>query len=84
MMHDWSAAVDGYKLFRRDRLGRRGGGVALYTGECFACRELKNSYDEVECLWVRKGGKAKKADTVVGVCYRPSNQDEEANESFFV
>jgi len=27
--HDWSAAVVGYKLFRRDRRGKRGGGVAL-------------------------------------------------------
>ncbi|KAK4822208.1 hypothetical protein QYF61_011849 [Mycteria americana] len=27
--HDWSAAMDGYKLFRRDRQGRRGRGVAL-------------------------------------------------------
>ncbi|KAK4825828.1 LOW QUALITY PROTEIN: hypothetical protein QYF61_002951 [Mycteria americana] len=27
--HNWSAALDGYKLFRRDRQGRRGGGVAL-------------------------------------------------------
>ncbi|NXW01633.1 ANR12 protein, partial [Fregetta grallaria] len=27
--YDWSAAMAGYKLFRRDRRGRRGGGVAL-------------------------------------------------------
>ncbi|KAK4827657.1 hypothetical protein QYF61_020429 [Mycteria americana] len=55
--HNWSAAVDGYKLFRRDRQGRRGGGVAL--------------------------GKANKADIMVGVCYRPPNQDEEADEIFY-
>ena len=30
--HDWSAALDGYNPFRRDRQERRGGGVALYTG----------------------------------------------------
>ena len=29
--HDWSAAMDGYKLFRKDRQRRRGGGVALYV-----------------------------------------------------
>ena len=29
--HDWSAAIGGYKLFRRDRQGRRGGQVALYV-----------------------------------------------------
>ena len=28
-LHNWSAAMDGYKLFRRARQGRRGGGVAL-------------------------------------------------------
>jgi len=27
--HDWSAAVDGYKIFSKDRQGRRGGSVAL-------------------------------------------------------
>ena len=27
--HNWSAAMDDYKLFRRDRRGRKGGGVAL-------------------------------------------------------
>ena len=31
--HDWSAALEGYKLFRRDRQGRRGSGVALYVRE---------------------------------------------------
>ena len=27
--HNWSAAMDGYKLFRRDNQGRRSSGVAL-------------------------------------------------------
>lgn len=27
--HSWSTALNGYNLFRRDRIGRRGGGVAL-------------------------------------------------------
>jgi len=35
--HNWSAAVDGYELFKRDRQGRRGNGVALYVRECFDC-----------------------------------------------
>ena len=30
-------------------------------------------------LWVRIRGKANKADIMVGVCYRPPNQDEEAD-----
>jgi len=47
--HDWSAAMDGHKLFRMDTQGMRGGGVALYVME---------------------------TDVLLGVCYRPPNQDE--------
>ncbi|KAK4831229.1 hypothetical protein QYF61_016327 [Mycteria americana] len=81
--HNWSAAMDGYKLFRRDRRGRRGGGVALYVRECLDSLELDDGYDRVECLWVRIRGKANKADIVVGVCYRPPNQDEETDKLFY-
>jgi len=45
---DWSAAIDGYKLFRRDRRGKRGGGVALYVTDCFNCVELNDCDDKVE------------------------------------
>ena len=78
--HDWSAAMDGYKLFRKDRQGRRGGGVALYVKECFEVTELMTGENKVESLWVKIRGRANKADTLVGVCYRPPNQDEETDE----
>ncbi|GAB0183989.1 hypothetical protein GRJ2_000864200 [Grus japonensis] len=81
--HDWSAAMDGYKLFRGDGQGRRGGGAALYVRECFDCIELNNCGDKVECLWVRMRGRAHKADILLGVCYRPPNQDEEVDEVFY-
>ncbi|KAK4820905.1 hypothetical protein QYF61_008137 [Mycteria americana] len=77
--HNWSVAMDGYKLFRRDRRGRRGGGVALYVRECLDSLELDDGWS----LWVRIRGKANKADIVVGVCYRPPNQDEETDELFY-
>ncbi|GAB0180245.1 hypothetical protein GRJ2_000489800 [Grus japonensis] len=82
-LHNWSAAMDGYKLFRRDRQGRRGSGVALYSRVCFDCLELDDGDERVECLWVRIRGKTNKADIMVGVCYRPPNQDEEADEIFY-
>ena len=66
--HDWSAAIDGYKLFRKDRQGRRGGGVALYVKECFEVTELMTGDNEVESLWVKIRGRADKADILVGVC----------------
>ncbi|KAK4820464.1 hypothetical protein QYF61_027746, partial [Mycteria americana] len=51
--------------------------------ECFNCLELDDGDDRVECLWVRMRGKANKADILLGVCYRPPNQDEEADEAFY-
>jgi len=60
----------------------RGGGVALYVRDCFGCIELNNFGDKVKCLWVKLRGKASKADILLGVCYRPPNQDEEADEVF--
>lgn len=50
--------MDGYKLFRRDRQGRRGGGIALCVRECFDCLEFNDGDDRVECLWIRIRGKA--------------------------
>ncbi|KAK4833030.1 hypothetical protein QYF61_027412 [Mycteria americana] len=54
-LHNWSAAMDSYKLFRRDKQGRRGGGVALYVRECFDCLELNDGDDRVECLRMSAG-----------------------------
>ena len=81
--HDWSAAMDGYKLSRRDRRGKRGGGVALYVRDCFDCIEFNDCDDKVECLWVKKRGKANKADILLEIYYRPSNQDEDVDEVFY-
>lgn len=75
---DQSAAMEGYKLFRRGRQGRIGIGVALYVRECFDSVELSAENEKVRFLWVKIRGKANK----VGVCYRPLNQDEEADEAF--
>jgi len=41
--------MDSYKLFRRDRRGKRGGGVALYVRNCCDCIELNDCDDKVEC-----------------------------------
>ncbi|KAJ7407774.1 hypothetical protein BTVI_62185 [Pitangus sulphuratus] len=58
--HDWSAAMDGYKLFRRDRQGRKGGEVALYVRETLDSVELEVSDNKIECLWIRMKGKTNK------------------------
>ncbi|PKU43642.1 nipped-b-like protein [Limosa lapponica baueri] len=51
--NDWSAAMESYKLLRRDRQGRRGGGVALYVREDYECGELTEGNGRVEWLWVQ-------------------------------
>ena len=68
LSHDWSAAMDGYKLLRKDRQGRRGGGVALYVKERIEVTELMTGEKKVESLWVKIRGRADKADILVGVC----------------
>lgn len=56
--HDWNAVIEGYVLFRKDRLGKRGGGVALYVREQLECTQLQLGEGEgqVESLWVRLKG----------------------------
>jgi len=44
--YDWHAVMDGYRLFRKHRLTRRGGGVALYVKEQLECIELCLGADE--------------------------------------
>ena len=61
--------MDGYKVFRRDSQGRKG-------------VELEAENDKVESLWVRSRGRATKVDMLMGVYYRPPNQDEETDEAF--
>ncbi|KAF4796229.1 hypothetical protein TURU_086123 [Turdus rufiventris] len=81
--HSWSAALDGYKLFRRDRKWGRSGGVALYIMEAFDTMGIETNDNEVECLWVRIKGKVNKVDILLGVCYCPPNQEEEMDNLFY-
>lgn len=50
--HSWNVAIYDYKLFRSDRWGRRGGGVAIYTRKEIECEELyvKNSHEPAQQL----------------------------------
>ncbi|RMC14259.1 hypothetical protein DUI87_09350 [Hirundo rustica rustica] len=81
--HGWSTALDGYKLFRRDRKGGRGGGVALYIKKAFRALGIETNEDGVECLWVRIKGKANKADILLGIFCHPPNQEEEVDNLFY-
>ena len=84
--HDWSAAINGYRLFRRDRQRRRGRVVALYIKKWIDSEELslKNSHEQVESLWVRIRDRGNKGNLVVGVYYRPPDQGEPIDKAFLL
>ncbi|GAB0208438.1 hypothetical protein GRJ2_003309500 [Grus japonensis] len=83
--YDWSVGTEGYRLFRKDRQGRRGGDVDLYVSDQLECMELHLGMDEepTESLWVRIKGRAGAGDIIVGVCYRPPDQGDGADEALY-
>ncbi|RMC18223.1 hypothetical protein DUI87_05104 [Hirundo rustica rustica] len=81
--HSWSTALDGDKVLRRDRKGRRRGGVALYIKKAFDAIGIETNEDGVECLWVRFKGKVNKDGILLGVCYCPPNQEEEVDNLLY-
>lgn len=79
--------MDGYRLFRRDRQGRRGSGghggrVTLCIMEGQECVELTFGNGPVESLWKSIKGQASSADFLMGVCYGPLRQVDSTDELF--
>lgn len=68
---NWKDVMDGYKLFRWDRQGKIGHGVALCVRDYFGCLELNDGR-----------AKANNVDVVVEVCYRPPRWDEGSDRMF--
>ncbi|GAB0179184.1 hypothetical protein GRJ2_000383700 [Grus japonensis] len=68
-----------------DRQGRQGGGIALYVNDQLECMELHLGMDEelTESLWVRIKGRAGAGHIIVGVCYRPPDQGDRADEALY-
>ncbi|GAB0206950.1 hypothetical protein GRJ2_003160600 [Grus japonensis] len=83
--YDWSVGMEGCRLFRKDRQGRRGGGIALYVNDQLECMELHLGMEEepTKSLWVRIKGRAGAGDIIVGVCYRPPDQGDRADEALY-
>ncbi|GAB0190944.1 hypothetical protein GRJ2_001559700 [Grus japonensis] len=83
--YDWSVGMEGYRLYRKDRQGRQGGGVTLYVNDQLECMELHLGMGEEppESLWVSIKGRAGTGDTIVGVCYRPPDQGDQADEALY-
>ncbi|PKU27748.1 dtw domain-containing protein 2 [Limosa lapponica baueri] len=83
--YDWSVGMEGHRLFRKDRQGRRGGSVALYVNGQLECMEICLGMIEepTESLWVRIKGRARTVDITVRVCYRLPDQEDLADEALY-
>ncbi|GAB0187691.1 hypothetical protein GRJ2_001234400 [Grus japonensis] len=83
--YDWSVGMEGYRLFRKDRQGRQGGGIALYANDQLEYMELHLGMEEepTESLWVRIKGRAGAGDIIVAFCYRPPDQGDRAGEALY-
>ena len=68
--------LEGYKLIRKDRIGKRGGGVALYVKDNLNVYEIPDMDRSrpSEDLWIRLTGDDEKGLNI-GVCYRPPASD---------
>ena len=77
---DAELELNGYVMFRKDRIRRRGGGVILYFKEAIQAYELKldKEADCKEAVWcnIVTG----KATLTVGLVYRSPNISKEENE----
>ena len=71
--------LTGYVMFRRDRIGRRGGGVILYVKESIQADEIKleSEADYNEAVWCKiVSGNSK---LTIGLVYRSPNINEADN-----
>ena len=76
---DAELGLTGYIMFRRDRIGRRGGGVILYVKESIQAYEIKlereAGYDEAVWRKIVSGN----SKITIGLVYRSPNINEEDN-----
>ena len=77
---DAELGLEGYVMFRKDRMGRRGGGVLLYVKDTIPAYEiqLREEADGKEAIWCKlvTGHKT----VTMGVVYRCPNITKESNE----
>ena len=70
---DAELGLEGYVMFRKDRIGRRGGGVLLYIKETIPAYEvqLKEEADYNEAIWCKLV--TEHTTVTIGVVYRCPN-----------
>ena len=66
---DEEVAIPGYRLFRRDRKEKVGGGVCIFVHCSWTARELPISHENLEMLWIELS--LRKQKFTIGCFYRP-------------
>lgn len=64
-------------------IGKEGVAVGWFSMLENVLNLYRFSVGNYEVLMGKDQGKPDKADVLVGVCYKPPNQDEEADEAFY-
>ena len=77
---DAELGLEGYVMFRKDRMGRRGGGVLFYIKETIPAYEvqLQGEADCNEAIWCKLV--TEHTTVTIGVVYRCPNIIKENNE----
>lgn len=66
---DGELAIPNYKLFRKDRIGRHGGGVGIYCHESLTVKTRSDLDSTLEVLWLEVATPT--GTTLIGCGYRP-------------
>ncbi len=73
---------DYYNVFRRDRIGKRGGGVLIAVKNIFVTKQIEYFICDSECVWIEvndsKGNKY-----IIGNTYMPPNCDIQNFNDYF-
>ena len=67
-------SIPGFDLFRRDRVGKAGGGIAIYVNEVLIVKRRSDLEDkEIEAVWLELCPFKSKRKLILGGIYRPPN-----------
>jgi exonuclease III len=76
---DTEVNIDGYNITRKDRIGRSGGGVLIYSKQNLDIKERCDLVigDNSEMIWIELIMKKKENNILISCAYRPPNADAE-------
>jgi hypothetical protein len=76
---DSDIGIEGYTLFRKDRLSKKGGGVAIYINNCFTVKERRDIITncDLEMIWCEIVSKRNNENILLSCIYRPPNASVE-------